>query len=66
MNIKIVFSKKSEKFLNKFGSISENEVQDLVIKAVKIILKIEDINIDLKKLKGEYKNYFRIRKVISE
>lgn len=63
MKIKILYSKRAEKFiLNNQSEITENETESLLIKAVKHLYKIEITNIDVKRLKGEYKNYFRIRK----
>ena len=61
--MKISYSKEADKFLKKNkGNISEDEVDALVILAVKKILKIEDSSIDLKKLKGKYRGSFRIRR----
>jgi mRNA interferase RelE/StbE len=63
LKLKISYSSKSLKFLSRNQSvISESNVEELIIKAIKIIYKLEIIAIDVKRLKGEYKNYFRIRK----
>ena len=63
MKINISYSKKADKFLLKNTSlITEKDVDDLLIKAVKLIYKFENINLDLKRLKGDLKDYFRIRK----
>jgi mRNA interferase RelE/StbE len=63
MKLQITYSKEADKFLKKNPDlISEDETDELVISAVKSILKMEDTNIDLKKLKGEFKGCFRIRK----
>jgi mRNA-degrading endonuclease RelE of RelBE toxin-antitoxin system len=61
--MKSSYSKEADKFLkeNK-GNISEDEVDALVILAVKKILRIDDSSIDLKKLKGKYRGSFRIRR----
>lgn len=63
MNIKISYSKRSEKFLSKnLNIITEEEVDDLIVKAAKVIFLKEEINIDLKKMKGSEFNLYRIRK----
>ncbi len=63
MKVKIIYSRKSEKFLlNNSSEISENEVESLLIKAVKHLFKLEITNINIKRLQGEFKNYFRIRR----
>ena len=61
--MKSSYSKEADKFLKKNkGNISEDEVDALVILAVKKILRIDDSSIDLKKLKGKYRGSFRIRR----
>lgn len=63
MNLEIGYSKKANKFLKKNAkAITEKEVDTLIISAIKTIFKIENQNIDLKKLKGELKGCFRIKK----
>lgn len=63
MKINLNFSKATSKFLHKNPNIiSENEVENLLVQAVKIIFKKETIKIDLKALKGNLKGYYRIRK----
>ena len=63
MNLEISYSKKANKFLeNNTKTITEEEVDKLVISSIKKIFKIEKSNIDLKKLKGKLKGYFRIKK----
>ena len=63
MKLQITYSKEADKFLKKNAHlISEDATDKLVISAVKSILKIQNTNIDLKKLKGEFKGCFRIRK----
>lgn len=59
MNMKISYSKKADKFLEKNqNKISEEEIDNLIILATEKIFKIEDTNIDLKMLKGELRGYF--------
>ena len=63
MNLKISYSKDADKFLSKNqNKIKEEKVDKLIISAVKKILKIEESNVDLKKLKSKQKGSFRIRK----
>ena len=63
MNVQILYSKEADKFLKRnHDNITEDEVDDLIIIATKKILKIEDLPVDLKKLKGKYRGSFRIRK----
>ena len=63
MNLKIGYSKKANKFLEKNSkTITEKDVDTLIISAIKKIFKIEKSNIDLEKLKGKLKGCFRIRK----
>lgn len=62
LKIDINYSKISEKFIKKNESVINFEnVKDLIEKAVKKINK-QDINIDLKELKGNLHGYYRIRK----
>ncbi len=64
MNLEIGYSKKADKFLENKNAkaITEKEVDTLIISAIKKIFKIENPNIDLKKLKGKLKGCFRIKK----
>ncbi len=63
MNLEIGYSKKANKFLeNNSKIITEDEVDSLVISAIKVVCKIEKSNINLKKLKGKLKGCFRIKK----
>ena len=63
MTLQIEYSKKANKFLeNNSQSITENEVDKLTVLAIKKIFKIEQSNINLKKLKGKLKSYYRIKK----
>ena len=62
-NIKITYLKKATKFLEKNSNVlAEYDVDELIIKSIKKIFYFMDINIDLKKLKGKYKNVYRVRK----
>ena len=61
--MKISYSKEADKFLKRNrDSITEDEVDALVILAAKKIFRTEDSSIDLKKLKGKYRGSFRIKK----
>ena len=63
MSVKISYSKRADKFLEKNqNKISEEEIDNLIILAIKKIFKLEDTNIDLKMLKGELRGHFRIKK----
>ena len=63
MNVQILYSKEADKFLKRNrDNITEDEVDSLIIIATKKILKIEEIPVDIKKLKGKYRGSFRIRK----
>ena len=62
-DIKITYLKKADKFLKKHSNtISEDDVDNLVILAVKKIVFELDVNINLKTLKGNLKGKYRIRK----
>ena len=61
--IKITYLKKAYKFLAKNqNKISEEIVDDLLIKAIKKLFFNQDTNIDLKALKGDLLGKYRIRK----
>ena len=61
--IKLTYLKKSKKFLDKnSGLITENQIDELVIKFIKKHFYNIDINIDYKQLQGNLKDIFRIRK----
>jgi len=50
------------KFINKNSHIlSVEKVDELIIKSMRRLLKNENINIDLKSLRGNKKGYYRIR-----
>ena len=61
MTLKILYKKIATKFISK-NKISKDEVDSLVVKSMKKIIKKEDINIDLKKLVTNEQEFFRIRK----
>ncbi len=63
MNLKISYSKEANKFLKKnLNTITEDEVDKLIISAIKKVFKTEEITVDLKKLRGKHKGSFRIKK----
>lgn len=63
MNLKISYSKEADKFLKKNkDTLKEAETDELIIEAIRKLFKIEETNIDLKKLKGGERGRFRIRK----
>jgi len=55
----INFSKEAEKFLAKHQR-NKSEVFDVITRSIKK-LQGEDINVDLKKLKGEWQGFYRSR-----
>ena len=62
-SIKLTYLKKSKKFLDKYSDIiSENDVDNIVINAIRKKVYKQNINIDLKDLKGILKGKLRIRK----
>jgi mRNA interferase RelE/StbE len=62
MNLKIVYLKKAMKFLDKNShNLTEEESDKLLSKAAKKLLLKEDINIDVKPLKGGFKHLNRIK-----
>ncbi len=62
-DIKLTYLKKAKKFLDKNKSIlTENQVDELLIKFIKKHFYKYDENIDYKQLQGNLKDYFRIRK----
>ena len=61
--IKLSYLKKATKFLSKNSSvITEEEVDDLVIKFIKKRFYNIDTNVDYKQMKGALSNIYRIRK----
>jgi mRNA interferase RelE/StbE len=62
-DIKLTYLKKAKKFLDKNKNIiTENEVDELVIKFIKKQFFNLDMNIDCRQMQGVLKNYYRIRK----
>ncbi len=62
-NIKITYLKKAKKFLLKnSNTITENEVDSLIILAIKKKVYNIDVNLDIKDLKENLKGKSRIRK----
>jgi len=63
MILKIKYEKVVIKFLKKNSSkITKEDIDNLVLKSMKKIIKKEDINIDLKKMIDSKNELFRIRK----
>jgi mRNA interferase RelE/StbE len=63
MNLQIIYSKQVSSFLIKNPDrITEEKIDILISLAIKKIYNIEDVNIDLKRLKGKLYGFFRIRK----
>ncbi len=60
MSWKVVFSKSSEKFLSNNSSLKE-KVLEMISDSIKL-LKGKKIALDVKKLKGQWFGFFRIRK----
>ena len=62
-DIKLTYLKKATKFLNKNkNTITEQDVDELVIKFIKKKFYNVDINIDYKQMQGNLKDIYRIRK----
>ena len=59
--IKLTYLKQAAKFIKK-NNINENEIDNLVIKLIKIVKFNKQINLNYKTLKGELKGKYRIRK----
>ena len=63
MKIEIQFSKAAIKFIFKNSTtITKHETKSYIISALQKLLLGQEVNIDLKKLKGKWKDYYRIRK----
>lgn len=60
MRWQISFTKEAEKFLAK-NQTSRDDVDELVLAMLKR-LQGENVNVDIKKLKGEWEGFYRIRK----
>ncbi len=61
MNWKISFSRDADDFLRKNHALSEAVVIELIRRTIKMFAG-ERINVDVKKLKGEWLGFYRIRK----
>ncbi|MEA3229158.1 MAG: hypothetical protein U9P38_08825 [Campylobacterota bacterium] len=62
MILEIEYLKKADKFFAKnSNTLSKEKSTQLIVKSVKKIIQKEDINIDVKQLKGGFTNYYRIR-----
>ncbi len=59
MKWRLEISKDADKFLTK-NKITIKEVKDLTSRAIRY-LQGENINVNIKKLKGEWKGFYRIR-----
>lgn len=63
MNIAIDYSRASLKFLKtKAKEIDFTDVEALLVSALKVLLRKEEQTIDIKKLKGHFQGYYRVRK----
>jgi len=62
MKIEIEYLKKPHKFFAKNSHIlTRTQSSQLIIKAIKKIVLNENINVDVKNLKGNLKEYYRVR-----
>jgi len=62
MNLEIQYLKKVDKFFSKNSHIlSKEKTKDLIVKSIKKIIFKEDINVDVKQLKGDLDQYYRVR-----
>jgi len=62
MNLEIQYLKRVDKFFAKNSHIlSKEKTKNLVVKSIKKIIFKEDINIDVKQLKGDLEQYYRVR-----
>lgn len=61
MKLEILYKKVVTKFIKK-NNFSKDELDNLIIKAIKKIVKKEDVNIDLKRFITSENELFRIRK----
>ncbi len=62
MNLKIRYLKKSKKFFDKNSHLlNEEQTDQILIQAAKKIFLQEKNTVDLKQLKGNLKNFYRIR-----
>ena len=62
MNLEIHYLKRADKFFLKNSTIfSKEKSKELIIKSLKKLLLKEDVNIDVKRLKGSFQKFYRIR-----
>ena len=59
MSWRVDLSRDAEKFLGK-NKLTVSEVREVVVKAIHYF-QGEDININIKKLKGEWRGFYRVR-----
>ena len=63
LDLKVQYSKKALNFISKnVQVITEEDVDNVIILAVKKLFKLEESSIDVKPLKGNLKGTYRIRK----
>ncbi|MBF0100222.1 MAG: hypothetical protein HQK77_04870 [Desulfobacterales bacterium] len=60
MKWKVQYTKQSLKFFKK-SSISIESIDHLIQEAIKSVIHHENTNINIVKMKGEWKNFYRIR-----
>ncbi len=61
MNWKINFSRDADYFLQKNHALSREDILALVTQTIKLFTG-EDVNVNVKKLKGEWLGFYRIKK----
>ncbi len=62
MKLRIDYSRQAQKFLNLNGTVlTVTQVDTLITKAMKKLVKMEDTNIDVQALKGNRRGFYRIR-----
>ncbi len=62
MKIKITYSRDVRKCVDKYRIITYKELQELIKKLLMKFYYGENINLDVKRLSGKYKDLIRIRK----
>ena len=60
--VDIRYSKQAEKFFLHNHRFSREETRIMVVQAVRYLMKIEQVNIDIKPLQGEFAGMYRLRK----
>jgi len=62
MTLEVQYLKRADKFFAKNShTLSKEKSTQHIIKSIKKIVLKEDINIDVKQLKGNFKNHYRVR-----